>query len=64
MRAPITDALPFERDGNVATFSLATDDPLKPLLVKVAVVGDEFEFFPERSSGHRKIMALLGLTQP
>lgn len=52
----------YVRTGNVATFTLPNpDNPDKPILARVGIVGEFFEFHPDRSSDQRRILASLGL---
>jgi hypothetical protein len=51
--------LEFCREGSTAYFKT----PPTPMdEVAVGMVGEELQFFPARSSGHRRVLARLGLT--
>lgn len=53
----------FTSDGRIATFVLPIDPSLPgepPSQVTVTVVGDDLHLFPERSSGQKRLLAMLG----
>lgn len=46
----------FSRSGNTAIFYT----PLKPDAIRVGLIGEELQFLPRRSSGHKRVLVALG----
>jgi hypothetical protein len=56
--------LTYTPGANAATFTFPAAVGQKPVIVSVEVNGANLQFFPERSSLHRRVLATLGVALP
>jgi hypothetical protein len=56
--------LTYALGANAATFTFPATLGQKPVVVSVEVNGTDLQFFPERSSLHRRVLATLNIPLP
>ena len=56
--------LAYAPGANAATFTFPAAMGQKPVIVSVEVNGSNLQFFPERSSLHRRVLAMLCIALP
>lgn len=64
MRKPLPenpDWATLEIDGNEAVFTFPASGDTPPQVVRARVIGADLDLYPDRSSGHKRVLAALNL---